>query len=72
MKKYFINLSVRRDPITGGNVEEEEDEIEEKEVEKEETDDSTKLHEPHLGPVRNTSGVRCAQPPGGKSSVIFG
>nr|XP_039265028.1 jupiter microtubule associated homolog 2-like isoform X3 [Styela clava] len=26
---------------------------------------------PHLGPVINTSGVRCAQPPGGKSSISF-
>ena len=29
-------------------------------------------HEPHLGAVRNTSGIRCIQPPGGKSNFTLG
>ena len=34
--------------------------------------DLTKPYEPHLGPIKNTSGVRCAQPPGGRSTVTLG
>lgn len=71
------NVPVRRDPITGeviGNVVKEE-----KEVDKENNDnesksvsDPLKQYEPHLGPQKNFSGLRCAQPPGGKSNIMFG
>jgi hypothetical protein len=71
------NVPVRRDPITGevsGNVVKDE-----KEVDKENNDnesksvsDPLKQYEPHLGPQKNFSGLRCAQPPGGKSNIMFG
>lgn len=33
------------------------------------TDTTNKeVYEPHLGPVKSDSGIRCAQPPGGKST----
>jgi len=71
------DVPVRRDPITGeviGNAAKEE-----KEVDKENNDnesktvsDPLKQYEPHLGPQKNFSGLRCAQPPGGKSNIMFG
>nr|NP_001041450.1 HN1-like protein [Ciona intestinalis]DAA01821.1 TPA_inf: HN1-like protein [Ciona intestinalis] len=76
---------VRRDPITGeviddgSNVKQtKQEENDEKEIETktlsfdDKENSSVSDHEPHLGPIRSTSGVRCAQPPGGRSSITFG
>ena len=47
--------------------------VEEKEnVDAESKDATSKNHEPHLGPVKTTAGVRCVQPPGGRSSFTLG
>lgn len=72
----------RRDPITGeelGKGETEQLQSEDKEIvegaasvvenRKAANGDAS---EPHLGPVRNSTGIRCAQPPGGRSTVTFG
>ena len=77
----FSLSTERRDPITGELLvgEEPSEKNESSQTpdaqpspSKSEKEDLTKAYEPHLGPVRNTSGVRCAQPPGGRSSVTFG
>jgi len=64
-----------------GKPEEEEKEpvVEEQENNKDEKKENEKTapgnassNDPHLGPVRSSSGVRCAQPPGGRSTFTLG
>ncbi|XP_076816506.1 uncharacterized protein LOC143462279 isoform X3 [Clavelina lepadiformis] len=68
---------VRRDPITGEIIDRDEKKLEDVETPapaegKENQQKAETNHEPHLGGVRNNSGVRCAQPPGGRSTFTLG
>jgi len=73
-----VTANVRRNPITGDVIEKSQSvETKKEEKENEESkdstvDDSLKQYEPHLGPQKNFSGLRVAQPPGGKSNITFG
>merc|ERR1739838_612817 len=71
-----VASSGRFDPITGKMIpakKEEKSSEEEKPTEEVAVvSDEEKAHEPHLGPVKNLSGMKFSQPPGGKSSISFG
>lgn len=81
-----VTVPPRQDPITGGVLGEAKDtpvapvssEIkngnkQESKVQKAPVVSGTQKDlNPHLGPIINTSGIRCAQPPGGKSSFSLG
>lgn len=43
-----------------------------KEEEASEKPEDSKNNEPHLGSVKNLSGLKCSQPPGGRSTITFG
>ena len=43
-----------------------------KDEEASEKSEDSKINEPHLGSVKNLSGLKCSQPPGGRSSITFG
>jgi len=43
-----------------------------KDEEASEKSEDSKVNEPHLGSVKNLSGLKCSQPPGGRSSITFG
>merc|ERR1712096_393327 len=68
----------RFDPITGADIEnievdnKKEEDITEKNEEVNEKSADSKKNEPHLGSVKNLSGLKCSQPPGGRSTITFG
>ena len=78
----------RFDPITGAAIEDvqenkkdienievdnkKEEDITEKNEEVNEKSADSKKNEPHLGSVKNLSGLKCSQPPGGRSTITFG
>lgn len=76
--RFCLAVNTRWDPITGGSVDEAvntgQTTVREGDAGSDNVDavHSTKNLSPHLGPVRNVSGVRCVEPPGGKSSITFG
>ncbi|XP_076816497.1 uncharacterized protein LOC143462279 isoform X2 [Clavelina lepadiformis] len=76
-ESVHIAKEVRRDPITGEIIDRDEKKLEDVETPapaegKENQQKAETNHEPHLGGVRNNSGVRCAQPPGGRSTFTLG
>nr|CAB3257823.1 HN1-like protein [Phallusia mammillata] len=68
--------SVRRDPITGeeiGNNEKKEtSNVGDQPASTVVENGKDQNGEPRLGAARNATGIRCAQPPGGRSTVTFG
>jgi len=73
VKPVVTDANLRRDPITGDVIRNEKKEVANKENNKNEVvEDPLKQYEPHLGPQKSFSGLKCAQPPGGKSNIMFG
>jgi len=75
VEKPVPAAKVRRDPITGeiiGGTKKEVSDEKDKENEVKTSEDPMKQYEPHLGPQKNFTGLKCAQPPGGKSNIFFG